>query len=202
MPSQPQNDPGGVQALLAKLRSLQDRVTDTDPNQCTQSGHLRPWAVSSRPLPAYLRRSGALASGTSHPLALSKQQQASPRDIENEQAVKHTLMLCEDASFLKAFGKLQTEQDALELALAKERTALVGKDEENLRGPNGARTQAAYAHWTWEALRRWNQLRYSQQQQLEQLGVPWFYDTNDPAALERQYRLLTVLLERTRDIPK
>ena len=43
-------------------------------------------------------------------------------------------MLCEDASFLKAFGKvrhypvltqLQTEQDALELALAKERTAPV-----------------------------------------------------------------------------
>ena len=196
MPSQPQNDPGGVQALLAKLRSLQDRVTDTDPNQCTQSGHPRPWAVSSRPLPAYLRRSGVLASGTSNPLALSKQQQASPRDVENEQAVKHTLMLCEDASFLKAFGKvrhcpvltqLQTEQDALELALAKERTALVGKDEEHLRGPkyvikpvilfssmqltksSGARTQAAYAHWTWEALRRWNQLRYSQQQKLEKV---------------------------------
>ena len=65
---------------------------------------------------------------------------------------------------------------------------------EHLRGSSGARTQASYAHWTWDALKRWDAHRHAQQRRLEEMQVPCFYETNDPDTLRRQQRLLPLLL--------
>ena len=81
---------------------------------------------------------------------------------------------------------------------------MIGQRGEHLHGKkyvhlslpgSGARCQAAHAHWMWDALRRWDQLRYAQQARLEQLGVPYFFETNERSALERQQRLLPHLLQ-------
>ena len=99
-----------------------------------------------------------------------------------------------DPSFVQALQELQAEQDALEAELDRERRALIGMHGEHLRGSSGARTQASYAHWTWDALKRWDAHRHAQQRRLEEMRVPCFYDTNDPDALRQQQRLLPLLL--------
>lgn len=100
--------------------------------------------------------------------------------------------------------QLQAEQDELERTLDAERRAMIGPHGEHLHGTkyvyglltrSGARCQATYARWMWDALRRWDQLRYAQQQRLERLGVPYFFETNERDALAKQQRLLPHLLQ-------
>ena len=156
-------DPGGIQALLAKLRALQDRPPEPTSQRPM---HARPWAAPARTLHA----------------------------LPFNEAVEHIEGLLRDPTFVQALRELQAQQDALEAELDRERRALIGTHGEHLRGSSGARTQASYAHWTWDALKRWDAHRHAQQRRLEEMRVPCFYDTNDPDALRQQQRLLPLLL--------
>lgn len=156
-------DPGGIQALLAKLRALQDRPPEPTSQRPT---HARPWAAPARTL----------------------------RALSFNEAVEQIEERLRDPSFVQALQELQAEQDALEAKLDRDRRALIGMHGEHLRGSSGARTQASYAHWTWDALKRWDAHRHAQQRRLEEMQVPCFYETNDPDTLRRQQRLLPLLL--------
>ncbi|WFC94757.1 hypothetical protein MBRA1_001391 [Malassezia brasiliensis] len=90
---------------------------------------------------------------------------------------------------------MRQAQHELERTLAKERTEIIGRNGENLRGPNGGRNQARHARWLWEVLRRWDDLQRAQQITMEELGLPLFYETNDPEALAKQRRMIQVIDE-------
>jgi len=156
-------DPGGVQALLTKLRALQDQPPEPTSQR---PAHARPWASPARAL----------------------------HDLPFNEAVERIEALLRNPTMVQALQQLQAEQDALENELERERRALIGMHGERLRGSSGARTQAFYAHWTWDALRRWDTHMHDQQRRLEEMGVPCFFETNDPETLQRQQRLLPMLL--------
>ncbi|SHO79469.1 Hypothetical protein MSYG_3818 [Malassezia sympodialis ATCC 42132] len=164
------DDPGGVRALLAKLREQQDRVAAPAAPVCGPPR--RPWDR------ARLAQAAPAASLRTLPYAL---------------AVERIYELARDPAFAAQIQQLCDEQAALERTLAAQRAAIVGEREERLHGPMGARTQAQHARWAWDALQTWDDRIDAQQRHLEQLGVPCFYPTRETGAVETQRRLLREL---------
>ncbi|WFD46984.1 hypothetical protein GLX27_001628 [Malassezia furfur] len=210
------DDPGGVRALLAKLREQDDaavRATSAPPRQEPQQAR-RPWAAAPK-RPAFLRDTSEDAYDPWQPTLRSQPTSApakpkdDPRKMTFADALPKLKARMKDAGVVAqlrdvcvCLTQMRQAQHALERTLAKERTDIIGRDGENLRGPDGGRNQARHARWLWEVLRRWDDLQRAQQITMEevgvvltQLGLPLFYETNDPEALSKQRRMIQVIDE-------
>lgn len=216
------DDPCGVRALLTKLREQDDAAEKAaaQPPQESQRAH-RPWAAAPK-RPAFLRDTIEEAYDPwqptlhGHPMAPAKPKD-DPRKMTFVDALPKLKERMKDAGVAAqlrdvrvCLTQMRQAQHELERTLAKERTEIIGRDGENLRGPEyvfrhsrrGGRNQARHARWLWEVLRRWDDLQRAQQITMEevraeliQLGLPLFYETNDPEALAKQRRMIQVIDE-------
>lgn len=117
------DDPGGVRALLARLRE-QDAKKDAPREQPLESVRRR-WVHTEPPaaVAADTRRSSALRHA---PLAA---------DMPLAEAERIVTSLAKEPAFVAELRKLQSAQDSLEELLAEQRAAITGRDGEHMHGP-------------------------------------------------------------------
>lgn len=148
------DDPGGVRALLARLRE-HDAQKDAPRAQPLESVRRR-WVRADPPRAA--------------------------ADMPLADAERIVAGLAQEPAFVAELRKLQSAQDRLEELLAEQRAAITGADGERMHGPkyvhtyhadSALRTQAEHARWAWDALNRWDEEIERQQQRLARLGVPY-----------------------------
>ena len=143
------DDPGGVRALLAKLREQDDaavRAASAPPRQEPQQAR-RPWAAAPK-RPAFLRDTSEDAYDPWQPTLRSQPTSApakpkdDPRKMTFADALPKLKARMKDAGVVAqlrdvcvCLTQMRQAQHALERTLAKERTDIIGRDGENLRGP-------------------------------------------------------------------
>ncbi|KAH8923607.1 hypothetical protein BT69DRAFT_147402 [Atractiella rhizophila] len=98
--------------------------------------------------------------------------------------------LTADEGFMDQIADMKSKQESLELQMIDERNRLW--NELNSRGDPNISNKMTQCDLRF--LSRWNDFRSSQQAELERLGVPTFFVTNDPPALEKQNKVLTAIL--------
>ncbi|KAL8287022.1 hypothetical protein RQP46_004028 [Phenoliferia psychrophenolica] len=97
-----------------------------------------------------------------------------------------------DPDFLEALGEIKEEQADEELRMKDERNRL---ESEGKRGAVSQHVQnSRLRDWDRKALVRWKGVREIQQAQLQEMGVPSFFPTEDPTALRKQARVMAVLV--------
>ncbi|KDN40880.1 hypothetical protein K437DRAFT_227106, partial [Tilletiaria anomala UBC 951] len=115
------------------------------------------------------------------------------RNLTFAQALPTLTRLAQDETFLAALLQLKRDQDALEDELLAGRLKLTGERGEHLRGPGSALVQANAAAYDRKILKRWDELRSSQQKHLQELGVPCFFCSTHKADIARQERVMQLL---------
>lgn len=171
------DDPGGVRALLARLRE-HDAQKDA-PRAHPQASVRRRWVRTEPPA----------AAAADMPLA---------------DAERIVTGLAKEPAFVAEVRKLQSAQDSLEELLAEQRAAITGTHGERMRGPryvhthtiltSALRTQAEHARWAWDALNRWDEEIERQQRHLARLGVPYMaLDDASAEALARKRHIVQFL---------
>ncbi|KAM0748835.1 hypothetical protein T439DRAFT_327339 [Meredithblackwellia eburnea MCA 4105] len=96
-----------------------------------------------------------------------------------------------DEDFLEKLGDLKSEQADQELRMRDERNRLEGECKR--AGLSDYAMKQRIREWDRQALTKWKKLREEQQQRLQQMGVPAFFKTDEPIALRKQERVMTVL---------
>ncbi|CAE6455744.1 unnamed protein product [Rhizoctonia solani] len=187
--SQPSTSGSTVFDLLSRL----------NPGASLSSQHPQPINESNEKPPA-------LVSATPTGLDL--------RFMTVQQALPHIGKLTQRAEFRDKVKKIQETQDQLEqslyatqqdvlrkheqrVAYAKNKANIVGiplSDKENQDLDSQLAEDLKKFH-TNQVLISWDAQRTKQQTQLESLGVPCMFVTSDPAALQRQQKVLRILLE-------
>ncbi|WFC99443.1 hypothetical protein MYAM1_002187 [Malassezia yamatoensis] len=203
------DDPGGVRALLAKLREQDEapKRVDYQEREVKAGRPQRPWASAPK-RPQFFQ--GGKESRHNFWQATheeSASDQGKSRAVRGEMEFSEALNIAKtrmkDESVRKSLREvslrlliqMREKQLAFEQQLASERAKIVGHDGEKLHGVNGGRVQAEFGRWMWDVLPRWDHLQHEQQLMLEDLGFPYFHDTKDQDAIAMQRRLILVLNE-------
>ncbi|CAE6444791.1 unnamed protein product [Rhizoctonia solani] len=131
-----------------------------------------------------------------------------------QQALPHLAKLTQRVGFKEKVQKLQEMQDQLEqslyatqqdvrrkheqrVAYAKNKATIMGiplgdKENQDLESQLAEDLKKFHAN---QVLVSWDAQRTKQQTQLESLGVPCMFVTSDPAALQRQQKVLRIVLD-------
>ncbi|PWN34816.1 uncharacterized protein FA14DRAFT_122309, partial [Meira miltonrushii] len=100
------------------------------------------------------------------------------RFISFAQALPHLTKLSKDDRFLEQLLAIKTQQDEMEQSLANQRQKVPANESQQFDK---------------SILQKWDSLYARQQERLQQLGVPCFFATQDPAHLRKQQRVFDVL---------
>ncbi|KAK4049223.1 hypothetical protein OIO90_005512 [Microbotryomycetes sp. JL221] len=191
-----------LQALLNQLRESQDKIdannhesvartsSHDDNNQSTIT-NVPSQAQLDSLLKSMQHKQQSTLTTNSSSSSSSKRFTKDLTSLSYAESLPILQSLCLNDSFIMSIKTMMNEQNALETKLNNERIEF--SKQLSIKGLSAPGISSKLRLWDKKALSEWQRLQARQQTKLQQLGVPTFSVTKDPAALKKQARVMNVL---------